>query len=696
MSFRKAFLILGLAVLAIAAVVYVFQGHITLPENALEYLIIVGLIFAFIPNLKDSVEFFQGMLSPYQQRNVESPPIDPHRYEQIRRAALQNVRSSWVEGVLEKSLHQGIWLQLGLTSQPHAISRRTLRTNEQETPIAADKSIEMVFNEAGRKLLILGDPGSGKTMQLLQLAKALIATAESDPAAPLPFVFNLASWSQQREPLADWLAEELHQQYQLSRQFARQIIATKPLTLLLDGLDEVVTEHRPACLSAINVFLTNHDTDLVVCSRLKEYDTLRDKLNLSSAIRIQPLTDDQINNFLNHPGLELQAVRATLAQDSTLRELAQTPLMLHIMAVAYAGLTLTQLGHLNTTKVRQRHIFSRYVDLVLRHRPLDSNVCGYTVEQASHWINQLAIGMFTNKQSFFHIEQLQPIWLPTKIYQVITGGLFGLFWGILIGFVAWLIFDSCFAFWLGLAFAPLMFITIATQDEANISPTEKITWERLQHFPTLIFFSLALSGLGLLFGLSGWLLMEASMRLVGGFNFGPLFGLRGWLTLGLFLGLLSGVVMYAEIDKIEERLQPNQGIINSRNNSLKMTWILGLLCGSLGGLLSVLFKSSIEITAGAGSGFLIGGAIGMLLYGATAVIQHYTLRYLLARANILPFPFSDKKLIAFLDDMADRLILRRVGGGWIFIHRTLLEYFAEQANFTQQEQVQAQQLSQIH
>ena len=39
--------------------------------------------------------------------------------------------------------------------------------------------------------------------------------------------------------------------------------------------------------------------------------------------------------------------------------------------------------------------------------------------------------------------------------------------------------------------------------------------------------------------------------------------------------------------------------------------------------------------------------------------------------------FSDKKLIAFLDAMADRLILRRVGGGWIFIHRTLLEYFAE-------------------
>lgn len=33
-------------------------------------------------------------------------------------------------------------------------------------------------------------------------------------------------------------------------------------------------------------------------------------------------------------------------------------------------------------------------------------------------------------------------------------------------------------------------------------------------------------------------------------------------------------------------------------------------------------------------------------------------------------------LIAFLDEAADRLLLRKVGGGYIFVHRLLLEYFA--------------------
>jgi hypothetical protein len=33
-------------------------------------------------------------------------------------------------------------------------------------------------------------------------------------------------------------------------------------------------------------------------------------------------------------------------------------------------------------------------------------------------------------------------------------------------------------------------------------------------------------------------------------------------------------------------------------------------------------------------------------------------------------------VVAFLDEAAERLLLRKVGGGYIFVHRLLLEYFA--------------------
>jgi hypothetical protein len=87
----------------------------------------------------------------------------------------------------------------------------------------------------------------------------------------------------------------------------------------------------------------------------------------------------------------------------------------------------------------------------------------------------------------------------------------------------------------------------------------------------------------------------------------------------------------------------------------------------------------VGLSVGLSGGLRVGLSGGLLFYGGTAVIQHYALRYTLSRAHVLPCPVHDQKLIAFLDAMADRLILRRVGGGWIFIHRTLLEHLAAQA-----------------
>ena len=65
------------------------------------------------------------------------------------------------------------------------------------------------------------------------------------------------------------------------------------------------------------------------------------------------------------------------------------------------------------------------------------------------------------------------------------------------------------------------------------------------------------------------------------------------------------------------------------------------------------------------------GLIGGLAYGGNAVIRHYTLRFLLSRVGCLPW-----NLVRFLDYCAERIFLRKVGGGYIFVHRTLMEYFA--------------------
>jgi hypothetical protein len=78
----------------------------------------------------------------------------------------------------------------------------------------------------------------------------------------------------------------------------------------------------------------------------------------------------------------------------------------------------------------------------------------------------------------------------------------------------------------------------------------------------------------------------------------------------------------------------------------------------------------IALVAGLASGLISGLALG-LLGGGEAYIRHMILQWLLQRAGVVP-----KNYIAFLDEAAERLLLRKVGGGYIFIHRLLLDYFA--------------------
>jgi hypothetical protein len=73
---------------------------------------------------------------------------------------------------------------------------------------------------------------------------------------------------------------------------------------------------------------------------------------------------------------------------------------------------------------------------------------------------------------------------------------------------------------------------------------------------------------------------------------------------------------------------------------------------------------------GWGLGLLVGPVFG-LLYGGTTVFQHNALRWLLYRNGFLPL-----RLVPFLDYCAERIFLRRVGGGYIFVHRLLMEHFA--------------------
>jgi hypothetical protein len=100
-----------------------------------------------------------------------------------------------------------------------------------------------------------------------------------------------------------------------------------------------------------------------------------------------------------------------------------------------------------------------------------------------------------------------------------------------------------------------------------------------------------------------------------------------------------------------------------------------LAVGPIGGFIGSVFLGFIEgglcgwfvgITAGV-TAWVVAGYMG----GGLFVIRHSVLRLALWLRGSAPLNY-----VPFLDYAVERLFLRKVGGGYIFLHRMLLEYFA--------------------
>jgi hypothetical protein len=176
-------------------------------------------------------------------------------------------------------------------------------------------------------------------------------------------------------------------------------------------------------------------------------------------------------------------------------------------------------------------------------------------------------------------------------------------------------------------------------------------------------------------GLAYGLVFGLISGLVGGPVFGQ--GLGYGLVVGLAYGL-AGALVYGlagglTVAEIETREVPNQGIRRSARNGLGF----GLLVGLAGGLASGLFWGLVRGEVGENIficlvtiGLVFGLAIGTKS-GGGACLKHLLLRFWLFRNNCAPWNY-----VQFLDHAADRILLRKLGGGYMFIHRMLLEYFA--------------------
>ena len=542
-----------------------------------------------------------------------------------RRILLGHVENAWIKGVLDASLHGAALLDLGIKQDPEAVTQypwAIKKESTDETLPTGTSMLEIVDSIGmGRSLLILGAPGSGKTTMLLELARGLIARPREDVPQPIPMVFNLSSWTESKT-LADWLAQELNNLYSVPRKTAPDWVKGNKLLLLLDGLDEVRQESRAKCVEAINEFRKQNGlTSLAVCSRSQDYADLNAKLSFEGAIEVQPLMQEQITKFFNRLGNEMTGIKQALEKDSALREMAETPLFLSIMIMAYRDKQDVETLTSNDENAQRKYLFDTYIERMLERR---SGNIPFKKQKVLHWLSWLASKIVERYHTSFILENLGPIWIHNEIPKN-----WNIFLMALIGSVTtWIGLES-------LSF-PLMIVGIVY---------------------------------GVIVGIMGGLILDINYGLVIGF----IGATMSWLT--MWLVFRPGQSEFDRLGSEEFSIFDQKGGFSLENASLVFIsygvifeLIVGLIIGSIYGLIAgLIFGLKVGISVG-----LVTGLIGGLLYGGVAIIQCYVLRFILSRNNLLPW-----RLVPFLDHCVDLIFLRRVGGGYIFIHRLLMEHFAE-------------------
>lgn len=535
----------------------------------------------------------------------------------------------------------------------------------EEHPLPPGTSIVEAYDDSGQGLLILGEPGSGKTILLLDLARELLIRAEGDPSHPIPVIVNLSSWATKQPPLAAWLIDQLQLVYKVPTRLCKAWLEHDQWLLLLDGLDEVEASVRAACIEAINTYRGEHFAPLVVCSRTHDYLAQEARFALPSAVVVQPLQEQQVTEYLKRVGKPMSSVRAALRTNATLRQLITTPLMLSIVILTYRDRTLKDLPELGSTEEQHQQIFERYVERMLAKRTTGD----FTPEQTRYWLTWLARQMKQHQLTEFYLERLQLNWLPSERLQMIckifikitTGLLFGLIGGLvaglLFGLVSGLILGSAIALLYGLD------NRVFTNPVDNLIWSWNRFWQGLRSAPRFTAFY------GLVTGFFAGLPAGRHFGLIVGL----LYGLVVWLVTVLAFGLLVGLRAGIDSSQINEHLhiRPNQGIRNSAWNALRIS-LIGFLISFL--LYGLVFGLAFGLLSGLKNGLIQGSLFGLLLglvNGGGICLQHYALRYILWRRGSIPWHY-----VSFLEEASGRILLQKVGGGYRFIHPLFLDFFA--------------------
>ncbi|MFI0979913.1 hypothetical protein ACH4SP_23280 [Streptomyces sp. NPDC021093] len=197
----------------------------------------------------------------------------------------------------------------------------------------------------GRRLLLLGEPGAGKSALALMVTVGLAKEEHRAAGGPVPVLLAVASWDSVVEPLDDWMVRRLADMYYAGRSATPRLLLDQGLLVpVLDGLDEIPEAARRRAVRGLNRAL-GCDRPVIVTCRSQEYeDVVKDgapRLRGTPVVEIAPVAPRDAIAYLSDvvwpERTDWEPVYRALRErpDSAVAQALSTPLMVSLARLAY-------------------------------------------------------------------------------------------------------------------------------------------------------------------------------------------------------------------------------------------------------------------------------------------------------------------------------------------------------------------------
>ncbi|WP_329008101.1 hypothetical protein OG271_21185 [Micromonospora rifamycinica] len=601
----------------------------------------------------------------------------PEQVDQAVRVLAIEVRKQWDEEARRRQLQETRQMPVRweVTERPKAPS-----------PLPSTGELPRLIDEfvgQPRAMVVIGEPGSGKTGLCVILALDLLKEA----AGRVPLLLQIASWDP-AENLDDWMVRRLVEDYPFLGSEARfgstvgsEIVTQRLVLPILDGLDEMAPALRSVALRALDSDWSGQP--FVLTCRTEEFLTANEQNLLTGllVVRLRPLEPQAAANFLLDASAdgrleEWEPVLADLVAHPS-NELAQTltnPLMLALARTVYEAEDVSPGELLDRDRFPRQHdveeyLLDRFVPTVFRIRPyrgvpnptrVSRRWDPEVAQQALVFLAMHLQTLGTRDLAWWQLTRAVPRPVPQVVR--VTVGTLGC------GLLGWVMFGLFGRPLLGAAFGlGVGFLAALPLGRLRDKRPRRFVPRMLRRADLAPEFLVRDIG----FGVVG--------ALVGGVIVGLLFSAGYGVLIGLFFGLVFGMVRrFTEPTETREPASPGNVLRGDRSTVLYGT-ALGATAGALvGGVMGGVVGAeqygliyhltpAMEGLLGASVGLLLGAAgLGMMVYATSAWAQLVLARIWLAWRGRTPL-----RLMTFLADAHKLGVLRQVGPLYQFRHALL-------------------------